>query len=190
MIEQLQLYLRRYANFSHSEVESIYQCLELKTFEKKAFLLKEGQICREYFFLIEGLVRSFYWTEKGRENVTQFAIENWWVTNLDSFRNETASWLNIQAVEKTTVLCLSRTKLEQLFVEIPKVERLFRIITEQTLIASQRRADFFLRKSSKERYQFFMQHLASFAQRIPQYMLASYLEITPEYLSELRKMRK
>jgi len=188
MKEQLQDYLNRYdLKFEEEEVDLIYEQLEVKEFEKKAFLLTEGQVCRYHFFILKGLVRSFYIDDKGIERITQFGLENWWITNLESFKDKTPSLLTMQAIERTKVLCLSSTNLESLYFSVPKLERLFRIITERTLIAVQRRADFYRRKGSKERYDFLIKMLPNFAQRVPQYMLASYLEISPEYLSELRK---
>ncbi|BDS11316.1 Crp/Fnr family transcriptional regulator [Aureispira anguillae] len=188
--EQLKKYLLRYVKFSDQEIAIIYKALTVKTYNKKDFLLREGQICRQYFFLTKGLVRSFYIDEKGTEKITEFAIENWWLTEIESLKMECPSMVNIQAVEKTSVLCLSKTNLETLYRTIPKLERFFRLITENKLIAIQRRANFFMKRNSKERYEFFISRLAHFAQRVPQYMVASYLEITPEYLSELRKIKR
>ncbi|WMX17437.1 MULTISPECIES: Crp/Fnr family transcriptional regulator [unclassified Aureispira] len=185
---QLQNYLNRYdLRFETAEVDFIYQKLEQKTIKKRGWLVQEGQVCRYYFFILQGLVRTFYIDDKGNECITQFGIENWWITNLESFKHQTPSMVSIQAIEPTSVLRLSHSDMEMLYEKVPKLERLFRIITERTLIAIQRRSDFYMRKGSKERYDFLMQTIPNFAQRVPQYMLASYLEITPEYLSELRK---
>jgi CRP-like cAMP-binding protein len=130
-------------------------------------------------------MRSFYIDNKGNEKITQFALENWWVTNMESFTNETPSFLSIQALEKTTILILNKKDLEDLYTSIPKLERLFRIITEKMLIAMQRKANYYLQLKSKGRYDLLINQFPNFIQRVPQYMVASYLEITPEYLSEL-----
>lgn len=187
MKEQIKSYLNRYVHFNEEEIHTFCDFLSEKKFDKKEFLLKEGQVCHHYFFISSGLIRQFYIDEKGNEKIIQFAIENWWTTNIDSFTNQVPSALNIQALEKTTAYIISKKSLENLFISLPKTERLFRIITEKTLIAHQRRNYFFMKKKSKERYQHLMEHIPEFAQRVPQYMLASYLEITPEYLSEIRK---
>lgn len=95
--------------------------------------------------------------------------------------------MNIQAIEETTILSISKKNLEQAFLKLPKIERLFRLIAEKRLVAQQRSSHLFMKAASKERYFHLVKSIPNFAQRVPQYMLASYLNITPEYLSELRK---
>jgi CRP-like cAMP-binding protein len=187
MKEQIKTYFSRYVNFSNSEIDEFYSKLVSQTFQKRDYILREGQICKSNYFIINGLVRSFYIDDKGNEKITQFALENWWVTNMESFINETPSFSTIQAIEKTEVLIISKEKLEKLYISIPKLERLFRIITENMLIAIQRKNDIYFQMKSKDRYTSLINHFPNFIQRVPQYMIASYLEITPEYLSELRK---
>ena len=187
MKEQIKKHFSRYVEFNHAEIDEIFSKLTRKTFEKKEYLLKEGQVCQNNYFLLSGLVRSFYIDNKGNEKVTQFALENWWVTNMESYIKGVPSYSSIQAIEKTTVLIINKEALETLFKTIPKLERFFRLITENMLIAIQRRNDIYLQMRSKDRYDDLIQHFPIFAQRVPQYMIASYLEITPEYLSELRK---
>ena len=106
---------------------------------------------------------------------------------MESFIKKTPSAISIQALEKTEILIIDKEELERLFFSIPKLERLFRIITENMLIAIQRKNDIYLQMKSKNRYNDLVKHFPEFIQRVPQYMIASYLEITPEYLSELRK---
>jgi CRP-like cAMP-binding protein len=186
MKEQIKAYFNRYVEFIDSEIDAIYPKLKLKTFQKKEYILKEGQVCKNKYFILNGLVRSFYIDDKGNEKITQFAIENWWITNMESFVAETPSLSSIQTLEKTQVLMINKEELEKLFVSIPKLERLFRIVTENMLIAIQRRNDIYLQMKSKSRYEDLIKHFPNFSQRVPQYMIASYLEITPEYLSELK----
>ena len=187
MKTQIQNYLNRYTAFLDEEVNTFYNHLSSKTFQKKEFLLKEGDVCKHKYFLIKGLVRVFNIDNKGHENIIHFGIENWWVTSLESFITEKPSLVYIQALEETTVLTINKTDLEKTYSSIPKLERVFRITTENMLIAIERKNEFYIKMSSKERYDFFIKTLPSFAQRVPQYMIASYLDITPEYLSELRK---
>jgi len=187
MKPQLHKYLNRFVIFNNEEMTEIYSCLKLEYFAKKAFILQEGAYCNSYYFILDGLVRSFYIDTKGGEKITQFGLENWWVTDLASFVMQSPSHTAIQAVENTKVLTLSKEKFEQLCVKFPKFERLFRLITEKTLIAVQRKNNVYLQMSSKDRYRDLVTNFPIFAQRVPQYMIASYLEITPEYLSLLRK---
>lgn len=187
MKDQIKTYFNRYVEFSDVEIDEVFSKLTPKTFQKKDYILKEGKICTSKFFIISGLVRSFYIDNKGNEKITQFAIENWWVTNMESFIKNTPSDISIQALEKTEILIIDKEELERLFFSIPKLERLFRIITENMLIAVQRKNDIYLQMKSKNRYDDLVKNFPDFIQRVPQYMIASYLEITPEYLSELRK---
>ena len=187
MKDQINNYFNRYINLSEQELNDFCSCLKIKTFQKNEYLLQEGQVCKNKYFISEGLVRSSYIDKKGNEKILEFGIENWWVTNIDSFSKEGSSQYDIQAIEPTTVLMLSKVNLEKLYHSIPQLERAFRVITENMLIAFQRRNYFFMKKNSKERYNSLIKGIPGFAQRVPQYMIASYLEITPEYLSTIRK---
>lgn len=187
MKEQIKSYFNRYVKLDDYEIDKLYSRLSIKTFNKKEFLLEQNKTCDQTFFITRGLVRSFHTDEKGIENINQFAIENWWVTNTESFIKNTPSSDAIQALEKTTCLCLSKSNLEALYISTPKLERVFRMIAENTLIAIQRKDKIYMKQSSKERYFNLVNNFPDFAQRVPQYMIASYLDITPEYLSEIRK---
>ncbi|MDO5970462.1 Crp/Fnr family transcriptional regulator [Flavivirga aquimarina] len=187
MKKQLHTYLNRYAPFSDKDINLFYNYLTPQTFRKKEFILKEGEICKIKFFIIKGLTRTFKINDKGNENIIHFGIENWWVTNMESFITEQPSKIYIQALEETTILTISKANLEKAYTDIPKLERVFRIITENMLIAIERKNEHYIKMASKERYLMFINELRSFSQRVPQYMIASYLDITPEYLSELRK---
>ncbi|WP_276390692.1 Crp/Fnr family transcriptional regulator [Eudoraea chungangensis] len=187
MKEQLAKYLIRYSNFNKLEIETIYKKCSVKTYKKKDFLLKQNNICKYKFFILKGLVRQFRVEDNGNENISVFAIENWWISNLDSFINQTLSINSIQAIEETTVLQITKEELEYLYAEIPKLEQAFRKIYANMIIAIQRKSDIYMKKNSRERYYDMIEQIPDFSQRVPQYMIASYLDITPEYLSEVRK---
>ncbi|TGV00370.1 Crp/Fnr family transcriptional regulator [Flavivirga rizhaonensis] len=189
MKKQLHAYLNRYVSFSEEEINSFFDYLTVQTFQKKEFILKEGDVCKMKFFITKGLIRIFKIDDKGNENIIHFGIEDWWMTNMESFITEQSSLLYIQALEETTLLTISKTNLEKAYAVIPKLERLFRIITEKMFIAIERKNEHYLKMNSKERYRGFIDELKDFSQRVPQYMIASYLHITPEYLSELRKTK-
>ena len=187
MREALQQYLKRYASFSNSEIETIYECMECIEIPKKGFLLEAGNLCEHRFFIVKGLVRVYAMDEKGVDQITGFAIEHWWVTQLDSFVLGVPSSTFIQALEPTTVLAIHKDNLEVLYQKVPQLERVFRLITERWLVALQRKSQVYMKFSSKDRYYSLIESFPDFAQRVPQYMLASYLGISPEYLSEIRK---
>ena len=185
--EILKQYINRYVQLSAEERELFSQFLRRQEFDKKALLLQEGQVCRHQYFLLEGLVRTYYLDSNGNERITQFGKEHWWVTDMESFIHESPARVSIQALEKTTALLIAKDQLEEAYRAVPKVERLFRKIAERWLIAQQRHSRFYMKASSKDRYDGLVAAIPNFVQRVPQYMIASYLDITPEYLSELRK---
>ncbi len=187
MREKLKSYINRYVKMEPYEIDLIFSSMSFKRYKRKEFLLKQDDVCEERFFIIEGLVRSFTTDENATENINLFAIDNWWITDIESFVYQIPSNNSIQAIEETTVLSLSKADLEILFTKIPKLERFFRIITEHTLVAFLRKDQIYMKKNSKERYYGLIKGIPAFAQRVPQYMIASYLDITPEYLSEIRK---
>ena len=189
MKEQFKKYCNKYVAFSDIEIDEIYTQFTCKTVNKNEFILKEGQTCQSHFFVTKGLLRSFYIDPKGKEKITQFALENWWITNMESFTKETPSRSYIQAIDNTEILLINKNNLEKLYISHPKLERLFRLVTEELLINVQRRHDFYLEIKSKSKYDSFAKFFPNFMQRVPQYMIASYLKITPEYLSELRKVK-
>ena len=162
-----------------SEFEYFYSLLEEKKFNKKEYLLQSGKLCNHHYFIIEGLVRTFYFDDSGTEKIVQFGIENWWVTDMDSFIKQKPSSVYIQALEVTTTLSIRKDILDSAYDKSPKIERLFRIITENWLIAQQRNSHFYMKASSKDRYFGLINSIPNFAQRVPQYMIASYLDITP-----------
>ncbi|WP_394748356.1 Crp/Fnr family transcriptional regulator [Spongiimicrobium salis] len=189
MEEQLRNYFDRYVQLTDVEFALFFEHLSKVSFKKKDFLLEQGKVCQYRFFILEGLVRYFQSDADGKEHIGLFGIENWWVTNLESFSQETPSRNAIQALEETIVLQISKKDLEAMYLKIPKLERVFRIISENMLVALQRRDEVYMKRSSRERYFHLVDGIPNFAQRVPQYMIASYLDITPEYLSELRKSR-
>ncbi len=187
MEEQLRQNIGKYVTLSDSEWQLFYAAFQSKTYAKKAFLFREGEICSHKYFLVEGLVRAFFIGAKSHEKITYFAIENWWFSNLESYVHQTPSNISVQALEKTQVLRIPKRELELLLIRIPKLERLFRLLSENMLIALLRKKEVFDPVSADQNYFQFVAALPEFAQRVPQYMIASYLEMTPEYLSEIRK---
>ena len=187
MNEDLRSYIERYVSLEPQDYAVIDQYFEEKSSPKKGFLLEVGKVCTHNYFLLKGITRSYYLDANGHERIIQFGKENWWVTAMDSFINGQPSQINIQALEEVTALAISKEKLEDLYQQVPKMERLFRKVAENWLIAQQRNSHFFMKENSKERYQKLVQSIPNFVQRVPQYMIASYLDISPEYLSEIRK---
>lgn len=179
----------RKIGISDKEFDKFFTLFKTIEVQKREFLLTEGEKCKHYFFVTEGLTRTFYIDSKGKEVITSFAIENWWLTDIESFINRKRSSLSIQAIEPTKVLAITYEDLEKSYMETPSINTFFRMLTQNMVVAIQKRHNFYMKAEGKDRYEFIVQCLPEFVQRIPLRMLASYIGITPEHLSELRKNR-
>lgn len=185
----LTAHIRRFMPFSAEENEQMGAYLRVKELIKKDFLLQDGQICPADFFLVQGCVRKYFLDAKGVEQTIQFGIENWWMSDYHSLDTGKPSPFSIQALEDTVVLCLDRSEREELFAQLPRLERYFRILLQKTVAADHYRIQFLFTLTGRERYRHFSESFPAFVQRIPQYMLASYLGFTPEFLSKIRAER-
>lgn len=180
-------HLKKYIPISEDEIKILRQYVKIITVKKKDFLLKEGGICKANYFVEQGCLRMFFVNDKGIEQITHFGLENWWVSDYMSLTKQINSQFYIQSVENSEIIAIEQQTQEQLFEQIPKLERYFRIMLQISYAAAQMRVKFFHDFSKEESYRHFVAMFPQFIQRIPQYMLASYLGLTPEYLSELRK---
>lgn len=183
-------YIKRYLPISQTEIDLFDLYLKPITLKKKAFLLKEGQTCKSRYFITEGCVRLYYIDDKGNEQIIHFGIDNWWITDYESLINKTPSKLFIQATENTEILEFPQEFFDELCYKLPKIERLFRIIMEKAYIASQKRLEYMFSQSGEEMFKHFIRTNPEFTQRVPQYMIASYLGMTPEFVSKIKGTKK
>lgn len=182
-------HIKKFTVLSDADREVVLSFFQPAIFKKKQQVLEEGQVCRQHYFVEKGILRMFYINEKGVEHTTQFALENWWLTDHMSYQSQQPSTFNIQAVEHTSVLAIGFEAQLQLLEQVPAMEKYFRIIYQKAYAAHQFRIKYIYDLSSEESYDHFAQKNPGFVQRIPQYLLASYLGFTPEYLSELRRKK-
>jgi CRP-like cAMP-binding protein len=187
MTELLKYNLSKHIFLSDEELVDFCGLFKNKTIRKKNFLLREGEICKFEGFVTKGLFRVFHIDNNGFEQVLYFAIENWWVTDMDSFTNEKASNLYIEALEDSEVLLISKTDKEFAYSKIPKIEKLFRVMTQKTHIALQRRMIDNLSKTADQRYTDFIEKYPQLLQRLTNLQIAAYLGISHEFLSKIRK---
>lgn len=131
----------------------------------------------------------YFIDNKLNEQITQFALERWWMADFFSFMDDKPSSYFIQTIEKSEILAINSYSYEEMFRELPQMERYFRIIMQRALAASQLRNKLVYEMSKEEFYQHFSNSFPDFIQRVPQYMIASYLGLTPQYVSELRKKK-
>lgn len=160
----------------------------LRTLEKGAHLLEVEQIADNLYFICSGLLRYYYIDERGGEERTgQFFDANNVYTDVTSFVSQTPSLQNVQALEPSEIVCISRKAIYEVYACDHAMERFGRIMIEQALIGSQQRTSSFMSESVEERYRRLMDGRKDLVRRVPQYILATYLGITPEALSRIRR---
>lgn len=157
-----------------------------KKLRKRQFLLQEGDVCRYTAFVEKGMLRTYTVDEKGNEPILQLAMEGWWVADLYSFLTNEPSPYNIEAIESCELLLVDKRSWDMLLDHVPPLERYFRILIQNNLIATQRRLMGAMVESAEEKYLKLIANFPGCLQRIPQHMVASYLGITPETLSRIR----
>lgn len=186
MHDALLLHIAQYISLNSNETDLLLSHINYIKVRKKALLLEEGQICHEQYFVVKGCCRSYIINDKGGEQTTQFAIEHWWITDYLGYETGRPSHFNIQAVENAEVISISKENMEKLLAEVPKLERYFRIIMQKAFGATQMRIKYLFTMSAEERYNHLNNQFPEFVRRVPQYMLATYLDFSPEFMSKIR----
>ncbi|MCF2502072.1 Crp/Fnr family transcriptional regulator [Dyadobacter sp. CY107] len=187
MMQQLLDHIGRYCAIPADKNYLIEPFFERKTFKKKEFLLIEGQRCSEKFFILKGCVHLSYLKQNGTEQIIDFALENWWTSDFTAFQQRTTAQFSIRAIEPVEALCISADNQHALLKQLPELNAYFHKVFQRSYAASQMRLRYLYELPKEELYRHFLQQFPDFTQRVPQYLLASFLGFTPEYLSELRK---
>ncbi len=186
VLDPLLKHINRYVVLDPAEEERIRQYVQVSDIKNRELILVSGQVCKANYFVMKGCFRMYTNTDSGTEQIVQFGIDNWWITDYTSFDSQKPTSFNIQALESGTIAILERQAQDQLFAEVPKLERYFRLVLQRAYAATLMRVHFIFSQSGEERYRHFNALFPDFVQRIPQYMLASYLGFTPEFLSKIR----
>ena len=147
----------------------------------------QGQTCNKFFFVEKGSLQAFNINEDGKESTIMFALSDWWITDMDSFVNQTTSNLTIAALEDSKLIELDFANLQILYKELPVFERFFRILFQNAYIREQRRALYNISMTTEERYLQFVKKYPAMVEKITQKQIASYLGVTPEFLSSIKK---
>jgi len=179
--------ISRHLSLTGEEIEFFTSLLRSKSLTKGAFLLREGDVCKYESFVTRGCLKTYYLDENGNEHVIDFSIEEWWADDLYSLLTQTASKSNIKAIEDTDILQISKIDLELLYKKIPKFERFFRILFQNAYISQREQINLSLSASAEERYLLFLKKKPYAEKRFSQKDIASYLGVTPQFLSVLKK---
>lgn len=149
-------------------------------------LLKQGEICRYSSFVVQGCLRGYSIDENAIEHVLNFAPQNWWIADMYSLITQKPGVLNIEALEDTQILTLSKISQEELYVKVPVFERFFRIIIENSLVSYQQRLLDNLSLTAEERYNNFCRRYPTLIRCVPSKQIASYIGVTPEFFSKMK----
>jgi CRP-like cAMP-binding protein len=170
-----------------SEKEICKALFSPKKLRRRQYILQQDDICKNLIFVEKGILRSYSIDNKGNEHIIQFAPEGWWISDVYSFLTGEAAVYNIEAIEDSELLLISKSSLDELYERLPKFERYFRLLSQANMVATHRRLTSTLGASADEKYLRLLSAYPNIVARVPQHMIASYLGITPETLSRVRK---
>ena len=174
-------------SFTEEELAIIKNYLTPRKLRKKQYLLQEGDVCKTIAFVVKGALREYNVDDKGNEHILQFALEGWVISDLYSFMTSEPATYNIDALEDSELLLLTKHSQEELLKRIPKYETYSRMQMTGAYMAMQKRVTSILSMSIEDRYLSFIEMYPNIVQRVPQHMIASYMGLTPETLSRVRK---
>jgi len=179
--------ISRHISLTNEEIDLFTSLLKSKSLANGEFLLREGEICKYESFVTKGCLKTYYQDEAGLEHIIDFSIEEWWADDLYSLLTQTPSKSNIKAIEDTEILQISKTDLELLYQKVPRFERFFRILFQNAYITQREQINQALSASAEERYLLFIKKKPYAETRFSQKDIASYLGVTPQFFSSLKK---
>jgi len=181
--------ISRHIQLTEAETAQFTGYLQTKTVKRKQLLLQDGEVCKYSAFVTDGCLRGYTIDRAGTEHVLSFAPPNWWIADMYSLLSQKPGTLYIEALEDTHIILLSKTNQEKLYLEVPKFERFFRILTEKSLVANQQRLIDNMSLTAEERYNLFCKRYPTLIDHLPRKQLASYIGVTPEFFSRMMKGR-
>ena len=179
--------INRYVSLDKVDEEQFLQIVTTKQIRKKEMLVQPNSICQHQTYVVEGALRSFFLTDKGEEHTIQFAVNDWFISDFNSYVSQTPASLYVEALKDSIIQQIAYQDVEDLCLANPKFERFFRLVAQKAFAYSQRRTLSNIGNTAKERFQEFYKLYPDIVNQVPQYMLASYLGMSPEFLSKIRK---
>ena len=179
--------IQKYLNLDISDKKYLQSIFLIRNFSKKRVLLEQGKVCKNLFFVEEGSLRAFNTNAEGKEATIMFAVQDWWITDMYCFANQKPAMLSLEALEDTKVVVLDFDSLELLLQRLPKFERLFRILFQNAYAREQLRVLDMISLTTEQRYRRFLIKYPQIVEKVTQKQIASYLGVTPEFLSSVKK---
>jgi CRP-like cAMP-binding protein len=190
MPKELFEHINKFIEVNEADFQIILSFFDFRNLRKKEIIVEANSQCNFNHFVLNGCLHLFFINNKGTEQTVQFAIENWWLTDFLAYHNRTITGFYIQAVENTQILSITYQKQEQLLKQFPQLEKYFRSIFQISYGSSLMKMKYLYDFSKEEMYFHFTKQFPEFAQRVPQYLIASFLGLTPEYVSEIRSKKR
>ncbi|HVM88283.1 MAG TPA: Crp/Fnr family transcriptional regulator [Puia sp.] len=178
--------ISKHIQLTKLEEQFFISLLKEKKIKRKQFLLHENEVCTYSTFVTKGCLRGYNIDQNGFEHILQFAPPDWWIADMYSVITQKPGSLNIDAIEDSALFMLSRADQEKLFIEVPKFERFFRILTENSLVANRQRVLDTMSLTAIQRFEKFCKQYPTLIECIPQKQIASYIGVTPEFLSKVK----
>lgn len=178
--------LSKHISLTPEEEQLFLSKTEIQHYKAKTIIHSAGQICKHSYFVNSGLLRSFNINDNIVEHVMSFACEGWWISDMYSFLSQKPGTLFIEVLEDAEVIVLSKENQDQLYLEIPKLERFFRILIENSLVANQERLMDNLSLTAEERFEKFCVKYRDLIYKVPQKQIASFIGVTPEFFSKMK----
>lgn len=186
-MQELYDHINKFSKISFTEFEEVLSFFEMKSVIKKEVFYRPPNQILKHYFVVKGCVHLYFINERGTEQTLQFGINNWWITDYSAFQHNRNSEFYIQAVEDSVILQITYQKQEELLQRVPKVEAYFRNIYQIGYGAAIMRMKYIFSYSKEEIYFKFRDAYPEFVNSVPQYLVATYLGLSPEYVSKLRR---
>jgi CRP-like cAMP-binding protein len=186
-IQNLISHFNSYLQLTDLEINAVTERASERKIKRRQYILQEGEISRHYNFVVSGCFKLYKIDNNGKEHNLQFAIENNWLSDIGSLHTKKPSKLSIEAIEPSSILQITLDDLVYLYEHFPKFNRIFRVIIENNFIELQNRVLENISNTAEERYRSFLIQYPELSKRLPNTQIASFLGITPEFLSIIRK---
>jgi len=180
----------KHVDLDKEEMTLFQSLVKLKIITKKTLLLNAGENCKHINYVHSGALRAFYLDKEGKESTIMFAVVDWWVTDMYCFLNSKPAMMYIEALEDSCILQLSKAHFDKLLFDIPKFEKFFRILMQNAYTREQLRVIENLSLPAEDRYDSFLSRYPHIAKTLTQKQIASYLGVTPEHLSAIKRVKK